>query len=277
MDPSELPYPKVLVTGAAGWIGLAVCPELVRRGHQVRGFDRLPAPDLEDMVIGDLSDADAVKDAVEGVDAIVHLGATADDADFLTDLLPNNYVGSYNIFEAAREAGVERVVAASSMQAIMGFPWTRQMTRVEDGTSPINHYGVSKVFLESMAGMYVRTAGMSVIVGRIGWCPRGEEQRQVMLASVTARASYLSPRDAGRFFACAVEARDVEYAVLFATSRPPGPVALDIRPAREIIGYEPIHCFPEGFVHLEGCEAPEAPPAGPSKLVNLDFFDDLEL
>src|SRR5436305_6725901 len=97
--------PTVLVTGSAGRIGQAVVRELQARGHAVRGFDLVPTPGVE-AVVGDLADAAAVRRAVQGSTAVVHLAATPDDDDFLTKLLPNNVVGVYHVLEAARDAGV---------------------------------------------------------------------------------------------------------------------------------------------------------------------------
>ena len=64
------------------------------------------------------TDAPAVSRAAEGVDALIHLAATPDDDDFLTKLLPNNILGAYHVLEAARLAGVRRVVLASSGVAV---------------------------------------------------------------------------------------------------------------------------------------------------------------
>src|SRR5262245_16097112 len=104
----------VLVTGSAGRIGRAAVRELKARGPRVRGFDRAPSPGADESVVGDITDADAVRRAVAGVGAVVHLAATPDDDDFLTRLLPNNIVGVYQVLEAARAAGVRRLVLASS-------------------------------------------------------------------------------------------------------------------------------------------------------------------
>src|SRR6185369_10045463 len=96
----------VLVTGSAGRIGRAVVRELTARGHKVRGFDRVATPGVTDTVVADITDADAVRRAVAGVRTLIHLAATPDDDDFLTQLAPNNIVGAYQIMEAARAAGV---------------------------------------------------------------------------------------------------------------------------------------------------------------------------
>ena len=110
----------VLVTGSAGRIGRAVVSELRARGRPVRGFDRVLTPGLADSVVGDISDGTAIRRAAEGACTLIHLAATPDDDDFLTQLLPNNIVGVYHTLEAARLAGVRRLVLASSGQVVWG-------------------------------------------------------------------------------------------------------------------------------------------------------------
>src|SRR5204863_1575079 len=88
------------------------------RGHKVRGFDRMPTPGVADAVVADITDADAARRAVAGVRTLIHLAATPDDDDFLTQLAPNNIVGAYQIMEAARAAGVRRYLLASSGQVV---------------------------------------------------------------------------------------------------------------------------------------------------------------
>src|SRR5262245_13676097 len=97
---------SVLVTGSSGRIGRAVVAELQRRGHAVRGFDRVAAPGLDDSLTGDLTDRAALDSAMRGITALIHLAATPDDDDFLSQLLPNNIVGLYHVMESARLAGV---------------------------------------------------------------------------------------------------------------------------------------------------------------------------
>ena len=104
------------MTGSAGRIGRAVCAELVARGHRVRGFDRVPSPALEDAVVGDAVNPADVARALDGMDTAVHLAATPDETDFLTQLLPNNVVGLYHVLEAARRARLARLVLISSGQ-----------------------------------------------------------------------------------------------------------------------------------------------------------------
>src|SRR2546421_10001184 len=113
----------ILVTGSSGRIGKAVVQELQTLGHPVRGFDRTPTPNLADMVVGTLTSEADVARAVRGVHTVIHLAATPDDADFLAEIVPNNIIGVYHIFEEAQKAGVKRVIAASSGQVV----WYQRM------------------------------------------------------------------------------------------------------------------------------------------------------
>src|SRR5262245_17920854 len=115
---------RVLVTGSAGRVGRAVVQELTARGHVVVGFDIRPTPGLpaERSVVAGLSDVEALRDAASGARAIIHLAATPDDArfprgappddgdNFLSELVPNNVIGPYQVMEAARKLGIPRVV-----------------------------------------------------------------------------------------------------------------------------------------------------------------------
>src|SRR5207247_7056069 len=104
-DPAAEPR-RVVVTGSTGAVGQPLCRYLLQRGHTVRGFARRPTPGLDDYVVGDLGDREAVRRAVAGMDTIVHLGAYPNPADFIAMLLQPNVVGLYYICEAAVEFGI---------------------------------------------------------------------------------------------------------------------------------------------------------------------------
>src|SRR6516165_10607104 len=208
----------VLVTGSAGRIGRAVVRELKARGHSVRGFDRVPTPGVADALVAYITDGGAVRRAAQGMTAIVHLAATPDDDDFLTQLLPNNIVGVYHVLEAAREAGVRRVVLASSGQVVW---WQRFSGPLPIGAdvapTPRGWYACTKVFQEAAGRAYAEAHGLGVIAARLGWCPRNAGHIEELRTVEWAKDVYLSPADAGRFFACAVEAPvDIRFAVVYA-------------------------------------------------------------
>jgi nucleoside-diphosphate-sugar epimerase len=242
----------VLVTGSAGRIGQAVVRELSARGRRVRGYDRVPTPCAAEHVVGDLLDAEALHAAARGAEALVHLAATPDDDDFLTQLLPNNVIGVYHVLEAARQAGVRRLVLASSGQVVW---WQRIRgplpVRADDPPTPRYWYAATKVFLEAAGQAYAESHGLSVVVVRLGWCPRTPEHVRELAATDWGPDVYLSPGDAGRFFACAVEAPDVRFTVVYASSRPARTEMYDLGPAREL-GFEPRDTWPEGVEVVTG-------------------------
>jgi nucleoside-diphosphate-sugar epimerase len=248
MEPSR--RERVLVTGSAGRIGRAVVQELVARGWPVRGLDRVPTPGTGDFVVGNIVDAATVSRAMDGVHTLIHLAATPDDVDdVVNDLFPHNIVGVYRVLEAAKQAGVRRLILASSGQVVW---WQRMKGPLPIGTheppTPRSWYAAAKLFLEGAGRSFAEAFGLNVIVARLGWCPRDRGQVQEMLQLPWAPDVYLSPGDAGRFFAAVVEtAGPIHYTVVYATSRPARELTYDLTPARELFGYEPRDCFPEGI------------------------------
>jgi nucleoside-diphosphate-sugar epimerase len=244
----------VLVTGSAGRIGQAVVRELRARGRSVRGLDVVPTQGLADQVVGSISDGAVVRRATAGVGAVVHLAGTPDDDDFLTLLLPNNIVGTFHVLEAAREAGVKRVVLASTGQVV----WWQRMRgevpiRADVQPTPRGWYAATKCFLEGAGRAYAESHGGSVIAVRLGWCPRTPEQAREIAVTDWARDVYLSPADAGRFFACAVEAPlTIRYAVVYACSKPQRRETYDPEPARQVTGYEARDTWPQGVEEMLG-------------------------
>src|SRR5207248_5774636 len=159
--------PPVLVTGSAGRIGRAAVRELKARGRRVRGFDLVPTPGADESVVGTITDGDAVRRAAEGAAALVHLAATPDDDDFLTKLLPNNIVGAYHVLEAARSAGVRRVVLASSGQVVWWQRFTGPLPiRTDAEPTPRAWYAATKLFQEAAGRAHAAAHGMSVIAAR---------------------------------------------------------------------------------------------------------------
>ena len=253
---------RVLVTGSAGRVGRAAVAELTARGHTVIGYDVRPTPGLppERSVVAWLSDADTLRRAAAGAGCVIHLAATPDDArfprgtppddgdNFLTELVPNNVVGPYQVMEAARVLGIPRVVLASTGQVIDGH--------LRDGHIPVTPaspprprylYACTKVFLEALGQVYSRQHGIAVLAVRLGWCPRDAGQVAEIAASELGQDVFLSPGDAGRFFAAAVEAPSLPpFAIVFATSRFTHTLRYDLSETRRLLGWEPKERWPAG-------------------------------
>jgi uronate dehydrogenase len=244
----------ILVTGSAGRIGQAVVRELLARQQTVRGFDVVPTPGVSDSLVGDVASPEAVRAAMKGVGVLIHLAATPDDDDFMTRLLPNNVVGTFNVIEAAREEGVRRVVLASTGQVVW---WQRMRGELPIGAdaqpTPRGWYAATKCFLEAAGRSLAEAHGSSVIAVRLGWCPRTAEQAREIAATDWAQDVYLSPADAGRFFACAALApAAIRYVVVYASSRPLRQLTYDLGPAKELFGFEPHDAWPDGIEELFG-------------------------
>ncbi len=238
---------SVLVTGSAGGVGTAVCAALARAGHRVTGFDRRLNPAVDTALVADLMDREAVQGAAEGQDAIVHLAATPDEADFIEELIEPNVRGLYHVCDAARRADVPRLVLTSSVQVVTGHRWDRPVT-VDDGPRVINHYALTKLWAENIGEMYARVYGLSVIAARLGWLPRSRPHAEELLASPVGTDVYLSHPDAGRFFAACVEAElePSRFEALFATSMPARKRRIDLSRTATVLGYEPRDTWPEG-------------------------------
>lgn len=251
---------KILVTGAAGFIGRAVAREFHKQGHWVRGFDCLdPVEGCSDFVQADITDRRAVEEAVADMNAVFHFAACPDDADFVGKLLAPNVVGLYEVCRAAAQAGTRRLVLASSVQ--VGFPWRveKETIRPEDPPFINNHYSLTKVWAEQMGEFYARQHQLSVIAVRVGWVPREKENPQ---GKLSARFEdwkldnfYLSLPDLQRFFTCCLESASPargEYLVTYALSRQLRPPWIDQSGARETLGYEPRDRFPDNLeMHRE--------------------------
>jgi uronate dehydrogenase len=236
---------RVLVTGSAGAIGVPVCRELARRGHQVRGLDRVPTPELADSVVIELEDRAGVRDALRGMDHVVHLAAQPDDADFSL-LAGPNVIGLFHVLDAACQERVRRVVLASSIQVI-GRWWRQEQAEPlsTEAAAPMNHYALTKIWAERMGEMYARCYGLSVIVARVAFMVRNPAEARRMQEGALFDM-YLSRRDVARFFALAVEAQGIDFAVLYAVGVG-GEKRVDMDAARRSIGFEAQDRWPEGL------------------------------
>ena len=159
----------VLITGASGGIGSRLRRLLKGAYRDIRLSDLAPPPDLaadETFVAADLADMAQVERAVAGVEGIVHLGGFSVEGPWET-ILQANIIGCYNLFEAARRHGVERVVFASSNHVVGFYPRQRRVG-VDAAVRPDSRYGASKAFGEALAALYAFKHGLRVTCIRIG-------------------------------------------------------------------------------------------------------------
>lgn len=253
---------RVLVTGSAGRLGRTAVAELTARGHIVTAYDVCPTPGLppQQCVVAALGDSDALWKAAAGVNAILHLAATADDANyprgappddgdnFMAELVPNNLIGPYQVMEVARKRAIARVILASTGQVIDGHLRAGRIpVNVDVVPQPRYLYACTKVFLEAIGHVYGRQHAIEVLAVRLGWCPRDAGQVEEIRQSDLGKDVYLSPGDAGRFFVAAVAAAELpQYSVVYATSKPTSRVVYDLSETTRLIGYVPQDSWDTG-------------------------------
>ncbi len=231
---------RILVTGAAGRIGSYFAEHagdkyalrLMVRGDE-ENIERLRA--LGEVVQADLSDLDALKQHCAGIDTVVHMAGDPAPNAVWNDLLNTNIIGTYNLFVAAKAAGVRRVVYASSIHAVSGYPPDVQV-KTSEPVNPGDLYGVSKCFGEALARYMAEKEGVSAIAIRIGAFQPLEAARDAKGLSMLD--AFVSHRDLNQLLHRCIDVENVQYAVLHGLSDNRFK-RLDISDARELVGYAP--------------------------------------
>ncbi|MEY4882872.1 MAG: hypothetical protein RIS34_726 [Pseudomonadota bacterium] len=160
---------RILLTGAAGGLGKALRERLKANCQVLRLSDQLdcgPAAAHEEVARVDLADAGAVLAMMQGVDAVVHMGGVSVEAPF-APILQANIIGAYNLYEAARQQGVKRIVFASSNH-VTGFYRQSETITTDQPARPDGLYGLSKAFGEDLSRFYFDRYGIETACVRIG-------------------------------------------------------------------------------------------------------------
>jgi uronate dehydrogenase len=203
---------QILLTGAKGGVGTMLRPLL--RGHYptVVLSDREPIEDLasnERFIRAELTDPAALAAACEGIDGIIHLGGFSVEGPWET-IHSANIVGLWNLYEAARAAGVKRVIFASSNHA-MGFYRRRDRIGVDEPVRPDSRYGVSKAFGEAVGAFFADKHGlrvMSIRIGNVG--PKPLDKRRLSI--------WLHPDDLFQLCRIGLEHPDMHHAIVYGES-----------------------------------------------------------
>jgi len=166
-----MPPKRVLVTGPYGEAGEALFNHLVGTDeYEFTFLDRNDHPN-HDTVVADISNYEEIRPAFDGVDAVVHLAAQSDAGADFADIVEPNIVGTYNVLQAMADAGVPKLIAASSMR-VMGeyeeahapdlyepdYPSKLDPLRLTHETlpKPDSYYGASKIFGEHLGRIHAR-------------------------------------------------------------------------------------------------------------------------
>jgi NAD dependent epimerase/dehydratase family len=162
---------RLAITGAAGRVADLLRPALA--GDTVRVVDCRPALGWgnADVITGDLSDPAIAASTVDGADAVLHLAGNPNPLSPWADLLRPNIEATVAVLEAARAAGVHRVVLASSVHALGG--WLQPGAGLVDPQSPAwpcCPYGATKAFAEAAGAATAHASHTSVVCLRLGGC-----------------------------------------------------------------------------------------------------------
>lgn len=203
---------RLAVTGGAGAVATLLRPYLRERFEAMHLTDRVLAGDLaanETASVLPLSDRDGLAAAFTGADAVLHLGGNPYEAAW-EEIADSNLTGTYNVFEAARLAGVRRVVFASSCQVVGFYPRNRRLTST-DPIRPSSLYGVSKAAGEAVAALYADKHGLKTLSIRIGRC-------QAIPSDLRHLAVWIAPEDLFQLITIGFEHPDITRDVVWGIS-----------------------------------------------------------
>jgi uronate dehydrogenase len=248
--------PTILITGGAGSIAAMLRSRLARPGRVLRLLDVAPVDSpgqCEEAVTASVTDMAAMTAACDGADAVIHLGGIPSEAPWAA-ILDVNINGTYVVFEAARRAGVPRVIYASSNHAVGFAP--RESFPVPDYAypAPDTYYGVSKAAGEATAALYARRYGMDAICVRILSCFERPRTARML-------ATWLSPDDAGRLFEACLTTPSPGFRVIYGVSANTRGGWVSLAEARAL-GYQPrddSEVFAAEVTAVHGEPAPEDP------------------
>ena len=240
---------RILVTGMSGLIGGAVRGRLQSR-YQLTALNRSLVPGVT-TVQADIADFDAIRPAFENQETVVHLAASARGSDPWERVRDPNLIGVYNVFEAARQAGVSRVIYASSGSTISGWeqvqpyralvngdyesvihPWP--LITHETPVRPAGVYGATKVWGEAVARHFTDSSDLSIICLRIGLVNAVDRPTDSRQFSV-----WCSQRDISQMVErCILAPPELRYDIFYAVSSNKWGYR-DISHARDVVGFEP--------------------------------------
>jgi len=235
----------VLLTGAGGRVGRAIRSG-IGDAYDWRLLDREPptGEHVGEWIVADVTDEEAIREAVDGVGAVIHLAGDPRPEAPWDSVLDNNIDGTRTVFEAAADAGVETVAFASSNHAVGAYEDRRKpdIYRTDDeflldGSElprPSNLYGVSKAAGETLGRYYHDRHDLSVVCVRIGNLTEGHPP----VDYERGQAMWLSHRDCAHLFERCVEA-DYGYEVVYGISDNERKY-YSIERAKDVLGYDPV-------------------------------------
>jgi uronate dehydrogenase len=259
---------KIVLTGAAGRLGGYLRKPLAAKCKTLVSTDIAPLTDPlikgESFVQADLADYAKMSEIIKGADMVVHFGGHPDEKRF-EDILHANIIGCYNIWQAAHEAGVRRIVYASSIHAVGLHPKTTAIN-IHTPHRPDSYYGLAKCFAEDMAKLYWDKKGLEAVCLRILSCANVTNSR--------ALGSWLSYDDLIHLVERAVDTPTTGFAVIYGVSNNDrSPVD---NSGASFLGYRPRDNA-EQFAEDILANAPDPDPRDPDQMMHGGPFATTDL
>lgn len=234
---------QVYITGVTGAIG-RILAEGLGKEYELKGNSRrgTPVPGVQ-VSKGDVTDGEFMRQELQGVDTLIHLAADPSPRASWESVLENNIDGAYKVYEAARQAGVKRIIFASTNH-VTGI-LTEQVVEMDHNTPfrPDSFYGVSKAAGEALGRFYSDRYGLSVLNFRIGWLPHVSSEREIVDLFKSRKDAYplmwLSARDCIEAHRRGIEApEELKFGTYYIMSNNRDTL-WDMTNAKEELGYEP--------------------------------------
>jgi uronate dehydrogenase len=246
----------IAITGAAGLVGTGLRKQLRARSYRLLLLDRNPVEKCEageHSAVVDIRDRDTLAGLLRGADAVVHLAACTTDAPW-SEQVALSIEGTISLFDAARDAGVARIVYASSHHVVGFHPRSRPIDdQVE--LRPDSRYGVGKAFGEAVGALYAYKHAMNVLAIRIGNVnDRPIDRRRL--------GNWISWRDLGQLVSIGIEHPGIVYDVVYGISDSTGRDYDNT--SAHALGYRPLdasEAFEAQVIHDDPLPPPGSPEA----------------
>ncbi len=259
---------RLVLTGAAGRLGSYLREPLTKLA------DELVSSDLHDDIgklypgeryqRADLAVYDDVHNLLQGTDMVVHFGAHPDEAPF-EQLLGPNFIGAYNVWEAASRHKLHRVVYASSIHAV-GMHARQEAIGIDTPHRPDSFYGLAKCFAEDLGRMYWEKRGLESVHLRILSCAQ--------VTSARALGTWLSYDDLIQLVTRAIDTPTTGFAVIYGVSNNDRSPVDNSKAA--FLGYRPKDNA-EIFADKILAEAPPSDPNDPAQMCHGGPFAAVDL
>jgi nucleoside-diphosphate-sugar epimerase len=240
---------RVLITGAAGYLGRGLRQPFEREGYTLRLMDIAPFESPHEKFIGDVAQLESVRKAVAGMDAMViaHMAPRRPDA-YVTPVVPFdvNVKGTANLFFAAAQSNVRKVVLISSTGVTVGH--SAAASGLEHGhlvgPKSKDMYGLTKVLQEVMAEQFSREYGIGVSVLRVGHIVDQDAMQNKYGRKITTfEFSLTDRRDIGEVARLCLERSDIKYEVFNVMSTDESRSIADVQHTCDFLGWKARYPF----------------------------------